>query len=470
MDREIFRLDDISWRGLCIEILKNLWMILLAGISLWLGIAGVHTLIYQPEYTSSSTLVVTVKGQGNAYSSLSVASQMADVFGQVFQSQALEERIVEEVGEEIQGRITCTPIEETNLLVLRAASPDPRQAYLYMNSALKNYEEVAGDVFANASLQIVQEPDVPSGPSNTTWIMARRNLLVLGGMAAMGAGICLLYLLRFTVKTAGSASRLLDGTVRGVIPFETKGIFRRKKTKKALLLNSPLVSMDFAEASRRVESRIEYHMKNKNQKILLVTSISENEGKSTVAANIALALAEKHKKVLLVDGDLRKPAQHMIFEEDGKDRKSLDQIFTEQASWQEGIRRNVNGDIWELFQYRAVKNPDAVISQAPLTEAAEEWAKEMDYVIIDCSPVAVSSDAEIWMRIAECVVLVVREDWADVRTVNDAVDMIWQSDCDFAGFVLNAFHQEWFSGRDQYGYRYDGYGTKGEKIRWKTRE
>ena len=143
MDREIFRLDDISWRGLCIEILKNLWMILLAGISLWLGIAGVHTLIYQPEYTSSSTLVVTVKGQGNAYSSLSVASQMADVFGQVFQSQALEERIVEEVGEEIQGRITCTPIEETNLLVLRAASPDPRQAYLYMNSALKNYEEVA---------------------------------------------------------------------------------------------------------------------------------------------------------------------------------------------------------------------------------------------------------------------------------------------------------------------------------------
>lgn len=458
MDREIFRLDDISWRGLCIELLKNLWMILLAGISLWLGISGVHTLIYQPEYTSSSTLVVTVKGQGNAYSSLSVASQMADVFGQVFQSQALEERIVEDVGEEIQGRITCTPIEETNLLVLRAVSPDPRQAYLYMNSALKNYEEVAGDVFANASLQIVQEPDVPSGPSNTSWIMARRNLLVLGGMAAMGAGICLLYLMRFTVKTAGSASRLLDGTVRGVIPFETKGIFRRKKTKKALLLNSPLVSMDFAEASRRAEARIEYHMKNKNQKILLITSISENEGKSTVAANIALALAEKHKKVLLVDGDLRKPAQHMIFEEDGKDRKSLDQIFAKQASWQEGIRRNVNGDIWELFQYRAVKNPDTVISQAPLTEAAKEWTREMDYVIIDCSPVAVSSDAEIWMQIAECIVFVVREDWADVRAINDAVDMIWQSGCDFVGFVLNAFHQEWFSGRNQYGYRYDSYG------------
>lgn len=460
MEREIFRLDDISWRGLCLEILKNIWMILMVGISLWLGIAGVHTLIYEPEYTSSSTMVVTVKGQSNTYSSLSVATQMADVFGQVFQSQALAERIVEDVGEEIQGRITCTPIEETNLLVLSAASPDPRQAYLYMNSALKNYEEVAGDVFANASLQIVQEPEVPSEPSNTSWIMARRKLLVLGGMAAIGAVICLLYLMRFTVKTPASASRLLDGTIRGVIPFETKGVLKRKKSKKALLLNSPLVSMDFTEASRRAEAKVEYHMKRKSQKILLVTSIGENEGKSTVAANIALALAEKHKKVLLVDGDLRKPAQHMVFEEEGKGKTSLEQVLLGQLSWKEGMHLNPKGNIWELFQYRSVKKPDAAMAQAPMAVMAEAWKQEMDYIIIDCSPVAVSSDAEVWMKIADSVLLVVREDWTDVRVINDTVDMIWQSDCDFAGFILNAFHQEWFSGMSSYGQDYGSYGKK----------
>ena len=81
MNRELFRLDEISIRGLCLELLQSLWMILVIGVSLWLGITGVHTLIYEPAYTSTATLVVTVKGESSAYSSLSVTSQMADVFG-----------------------------------------------------------------------------------------------------------------------------------------------------------------------------------------------------------------------------------------------------------------------------------------------------------------------------------------------------------------------------------------------------
>ena len=151
MNRELFRLDEISIRGLCLELLRSLWMILVIGVSLWLGITGVHTLIYEPVYTSTATLVVTVKGQTSAYSSLSVTSQMADVFGEVFQSSALRSRIIEDVGEEIAGDITCTPITDTNLLTLSVSSPDPRQAYLFINSALENYEQVAQDVFSNAA-------------------------------------------------------------------------------------------------------------------------------------------------------------------------------------------------------------------------------------------------------------------------------------------------------------------------------
>ena len=420
MNRELFRLDEISIRGLCLELLQSLWMILVIGVSLWLGITGVHTLIYEPAYTSTATLVVTVKGESSAYSSLSVTSQMADVFGEVFQSSALRSRIIEDVGEEITGDITCTPITDTNLLTLSVSSPDPRQAYLFINSALENYEQVAGDVFSNASLQI--------------------------------------YLLRFTVKGPSSASRLLDGTVRGIIPFESKGILGRKNTKNALLLNSPLVSMDFAEASRRAEAKVEYHMRRNDQKILLVTSISENEGKSTVAANIALALAEKHQKVLLVDGDLRQPAQYKVFEEKSAGRTSVEQVFTGKASWKENLYYNKAAGIWELFQFSGAKDPAAVFAEAPMKTLAREWKQEMDYIIIDCPPTAVSTDAEVWMEAADTVLLVVREDWSDVRIVNDTVDMIWQSGCDFSGFILNAFHRDWISQSSGYGYDYGDYG------------
>lgn len=89
---------------------------------------------------------------------------------------------------------------------------------------------------------------------------------------------------------------------------------------------------------------------------------------------------------------------------------------------------------------------------------AREWKQEMDYIIIDCPPTAVSTDAEVWMEAADTVLLVVREDWSDVRIVNDTVDMIWQSGCDFSGFILNAFHRDWISQSAGYGYDYGDYG------------
>ena len=451
MNRELFNLDEISIRGLCLDLLRSLWMIILTAASVWLAVSGIHNFIYEPEYTAEATLVVSVKGQNNAYSSLATASQMADVFSEVFQSDALRKRIVEDIGENIQGEISCTAISETNLLTLQTTCPDPRQAYLFINSALKNYEEVAENVFANASLQIVQEPQVPSEPSNASWLLIRRYLLTALGGLGMAAIICLLYIYRFTVKNPTSASRQLDGTVRGVIPFERKR-FVRKKQKQSLLLNSPIVSMDFAESSRRIEAKVEYHMHRNKQQVLLVTSVSENEGKSTVAANIALALGEKHKRVLLVDGDLKKPAQHKIFEDNSKNKVSLDKVLKGIASWKDAMVFKTRDNIWKLFQYHGISDPGEVLREETLAKLVREWKQEMDYIIIDCSPTVVSTDAEIWMEAADTVLLVVRQDWSDVRVINDVVDVVWQTDRDFAGFVLNAFHEEWLKRQREYGY------------------
>ena len=63
----------------------------------------------------------------------------------------------------------------------------------------------------------------------------------------------------------------------------------------------------------------------------------------------------------------------------------------------------------------------------------------MDYIIIDCAPVAAAADAELLMRHADTTVLVVRQDVSDVRVINDTVDLIWKNAGDFAGFVLNSF-------------------------------
>ena len=174
-----------------------------------------------------------------------------------------------------------------------------------------------------------------------------------------------------------------------------------------------------------------------------------------MAANIALAMAEKHKKVLLVDGDLRKPAQYKVFEEEQTGRDSFNQLLKEKGNWREKIYYNKANQLWELFQFHSVEEPAAVLDGSFLEKLAEEWKSEMDYIIIDCSPVSISTDAEHLMKMADSVVLVVRQDWSDVRVINDTVDMIWQSDCDFSGFILNAFYKEWI--QTGYSYGYEGY-------------
>lgn len=464
MNRERFSLNEISFRGICMDLIRNVWMILLAAVAVWCAATAWHNLTFDPQYTSSATLAVVVKGQSNAYSSLSVATQMADVYGQVFESEALRDKMREDTGEDIEGTISCSLIEETNLLVLNATSPKPRQSYVFLYSALRNYKEVAGQVFSNADLKMVQEPDIPYTPSNTSWMLKNRYLLMIAAAVGMAVLLSLYYTMRFTVKTVKSAETQLDGKILGVIPYERKERKTRgkKESQKALILTSPSVSMNYAEAGRRAEARIEYQMKKNKQKVLLVTSIGENEGKSTVAANLALSMAEKHKKVLLVDGDLRKPAQHKIFESKTENRISFEKILKGEQDWREAQHPGKIRGVWELFQFVESRHPEQCLKEEKLRGLLHECKQEMDYIIVDCSPVMVSADAEVWMSVVDAVILVVREDWADIRLINDTVDLVRQTGSDFAGFVLNAFHREWpgTAGTGRYD-RYNIYGERG---------
>lgn len=452
-------LDSISLQGAVHQILKNWWVVVCLALAVFLGASGLGLLTYTPRYTATSTLVIRVKG-ADAYSTLAQTTQMATVYSEVFQSSALRNMISNNIGETVEGSISCSQIEETNLLVLSATSPTPRQAYLYIHSALENYEQVAGYVFSNATLEIVQEPSVPEEPSNSSFLIAHR--IELTALAALGTAalVVLLYLLRNTVKVSSKASALLDGKVLGTVPFEKKQPSAarpagQRKGVPALLLTSPRVSMNFAETSRRAATRLEAHLQRKQYKVLLVASVEENEGKSTVAANIAIALAEHGKRVLLIDGDFRKPAQYKIFDRKNTKQPSFSDVVAGKLPWDQAVVQNEKNGILELFQFKILKNPVALLNSKKLDDLLAVLRERMDYIVIDCSPVAVAADAELWMRHVDTVALVVRQDRADVRVINDTVDLIWKSTEDFSGFILNAFQEN--QTRHKHGGRYGEY-------------
>lgn len=443
MNRDELNLESLNYRGILRELIKNWWMIVLAALSLFLLITGIGKLSYIPQYTTSSTLVVSAEGEDNTYMSLSMANEMANVIKEIFQSDALLKLVRDETGNNSQCSVSCSQISETNLLVLTVTGNNPKDTYAFMTSALKHYDEVSDYVFANASLQILQEPSIPMTPSNLPILSNYRYHLTLLGALAMGVIIIVFYIFRYTLKSSQNASKLLDGKILGTIPYEKKkGNRNIKKSKEALLISSSVISLNFAEANRRVALRLEHHLKRKKQKIILITSVNENEGKSTLAANLTLALTEKNNKVLLIDGDFRKPSQYKIFNKEKNIIIPIEQVLNNKLTIKEAIKHNKRYKFDELFTFHELVDPSNLLNNVFLKKIINDLKSEYDYIVIDCPPTAVATDAEIWMEISDTTVLVVRQDWSDIRVINDTVDLIWQSGSDFSGFVLNSFIEE----------------------------
>lgn len=129
----------------------------------------------------------------------------------------------------------------------------------------------------------------------------------------MIAVLLLLAVSQETVQTVPGAHDQLDTKLLATLRHERKrGALLRNK-KSALLISDPTCSFYYTETVHQLRAQVERAHEKDGRQVFLITSCAENEGKSTVAANLALSLAQKHQRVLLLDSDLRKPAQSLIF-------------------------------------------------------------------------------------------------------------------------------------------------------------
>lgn len=457
MNNEIlFYFDELCIRSILRDLIKHSWMMIIAAIAAIFLVSGYQNLVYQPEYTSRATLVISAKGSGNtdAYASLTTTTEMAQVFSNVFSSNVLKKRIVEEM--DLEGSnfdITAQTIPETNLMVLRVTGPQPKLVYQAICGALEHYVEVSDYVFSNAVLDVMESPEVPTHPSNTIPLRSYQKKAAAVAIMLMGAFLVFMSVMRHTIKTEAAAKRRLKGTKLAVVGHEQKNRTLKSRLKgktKSILITNPITTFGYVETFRKLAFRIQSEMRKKGQQVLLVSSVGENEGKSTVATNIALALAQNGKRVILVDLDLRRPAIYKIFDIDAKDKNGF---------WEHNIDLIGQPQLKLLLHKKNIKNPAAYMKQVNLEEMILNMKENADFIIIDSSPMNVAADAELVLSYADTAILVVRQDWAYTKDINHFIDILKKEEDDFLGYVLNNFTNKRV-GRKQYNY---GYGY--EKYR-----
>lgn len=438
-----FRLDEINILSVCRDLLRNSWLILLAAISAWMLMSVYIKAVYTPEYTSRATLVISSKGSMGSYTALNMTNEMAGVFAEVFQSEVLRDTVAKELGmEKITERITTSVIPETNLLRVSVTADSPRKAFEILDSVMDNYPVVSDYLFSNAVLDVIKEPNIPIGPSNSFPEKKYMLLALIMGVGLVGGGITVLSVFRDTVKTVSCGRHNLDGRLLGVIGHEVKNkTYRAKRKKKniAALIINPLVSFSYMEAYQSLCSKLDYHMRKRDQKIILVTSACENEGKSTVAANLALSLASRNKKVLLVDCDFKKPAMHKVFEIDKDTNTSFGHYLKDPNVNSVSLVRIKNHNLLLAHNKLSSRNTQQLVTSDRLKGFLKKVRNEMDYVVLDSPPMLITSDAEALAAMADVSILVIRQDHGMVGDINDCMDLLRASSPDFAGYVLNDF-------------------------------
>jgi capsular exopolysaccharide synthesis family protein len=209
-----------------------------------------------------------------------------------------------------------------------------------------------------------------------------------------------------------------------------------------------------AEAYRTIRTAVFFGAPKENAKAILITSPAPGDGKSTLASNLAIAMAQAGQKTLVIDADFRKPVQHKIFELD--DGKGLSSVLAARDTIAQGIQQGVVDSLDIMACGPEVPNPSELLNSDVFRETLKNLTERYDRVVIDSPPVGPVADAQILAAICDITVLVLRAEKSTRRQAQHARDGLLSVGAQLLGAVVNDVQQK----RGQYGY-YSNYGNYG---------
>lgn len=451
------------------DVLRRWYWIVAAALLAGMAAYVVSGVSYEPVYRTDTTFVVSAKGSSTTvYQNLSATTNLATVFSEVLNSSILRAAVLEELGmDSFDGAITASAVPETNLLTLQVTASDPRTAFLVTRSVIENHHIVSYQVLGDTILEVLQMPKVPQAPINSAGELARAKKAAMLAAAGVLGLLCVLSAAADTVRTQQEAEEKLScrvlGTVRHERKYKTlKALLRRRKT--GILLTMPSTSFLFAETVRKLRRRIEQQMPT-GGKVLMVTSVAENEGKSTLAVNIALAMAKKDKRVLLIDADLRRPACCKLLEYAWHGPGTVE-VATEQVALGDAVQMDKSERLSLLLERKGTGMSTDLVGSEGMSRLMEQAREQFDFVVVDTPPMSAAPDAECIMELVDATILVAQQNVVTAGRLNSAVASLQRARSKLLGCVLNNVYGTGSRGGYGYGYGYGRYGKYGKYGRY----
>ncbi len=463
--RESLELDSIFR-----DILRQWWVILLAAATAALICSTYLQFTYVPTYTTKAIFVVSKGGinSNTTSSSLTAASTLASNFSTVVESDILDTRICRELGiSEVDWEVSVDVVESTSLMTMTVNAGSPRLAYEVILAAMDVGCALSEELTSSVVLTVLSEPTIPSSPSNS--LSVRRPMMEAAGiaLAVMVLLFAVLSYFKKTVKNEEGFKRKVDARLLATLSHERKNktIFDLPKQKKySMFMENPSLSFGYVEGCRLMGTRIRRELDKKEAKVLLVTSVSENEGKSTVAVNLAMSLVQEGHRAVLLDCDFRRPSQYRILRM-GKELSECHDLgeSLKKKEWPVFLDMGVEKNLSVAFSIKVHRHLLSQGGMDTLEKILLELRQQVDYVIMDTSPLGLVAEGTRLASLADASLLVVEQDRIEAPFINDTIDRLNDTRAKVLGCVFNNVRTGLVNRLSTYGaYGYGrGYGRYG---------
>ncbi len=491
--------NTYSIRNLIALLLGKLWLVAAFTIVFGAGACIASKFFVSPRYESFATMYVknsAVSTEPNPNVNLNdlyASKSLASTYITVLKSNAVMKQVgvkltemhdIDELAQffrvknnqipvsSIKRCFSMSTVDETEVIRITANTLDPEISADLCNIMAEIAPEFLIRVVGAGSVEIIDTAVPETRPVSPNVSL----VTMIGIIIGCSLGVFTVLLIDYfddTIKDTEDLSKRYGKSILGEIQtmnFDKTSKMKRsshssesKSIKTRSLLTDKGVPFNVIESYKTIRSNIMFTLGTSKKKVIAVSSPNPGEGKSTTAANIAIALAQTGSTVLLIDADMRKPIQHKIFKSGNKD--GLSTLIIMRSSEEDAVKKEVAGGLDMLHSGPIPPNPSELLASERFRTLIGEFSKKYDYVVIDTPPINVVSDAMVIKDLISGILLVLKYSSTTHEDLSGSMKQMSLVKANVLGFVLNesdysrSSRYSYYKYYGRYGY---GYGVRTE--------
>ena len=484
---------EIDIQRIISAFIKRIWIIAIAAFLGAVIAIGYTFYFITPLYKSSAMFYVNNNDISVGSISASITSSdlvaskgLVSSYIVILKTRACINDVIEYSGldlsyNKVAGMISAAAVNDTEIFEVTVTSSDPKEAEIIANSIAYILPKKIAGIIDGTSAKVVEYAVVASHRSSPSYTKNAVVGIAIGLALSMGL-IALREIFDLTIRSDEDIVQVCHLPILTEVPdmhAQSKGGYYAKskkkyaaystadKTKEAKVeLFGENISFAASEAYKLLRTKIQFSFADENDcHVLCTTSALAGEGKSLSSINMACSLAQLDKKVVLIDCDLRRPSVATklgIQKAPGLSDYLTRHVHTGDIVQKFTAGSSINFDI--VAAGRIPPNPMELLSSARMEKIINKFKDVYDYIILDLPPVEEVSDALVAAKLADGVLMVVRQDYCNRNALDNAVKQLEFVSAKILGVIFNATYDDGFGrkyyykskyyGKKYYGYRY----------------